>query len=287
MRCLNPPGPLTLERCAPAPANEPRGMVLAAGDKTFMTTTTNFQVLEYEIKYRPSFSILEVRLGAGEQITAEAGAMVYMSDGVLVKTRTRSGGLFQKVKVSILGGESFFVNDFFADRPSKIGLAAPPLGDVERLEVRPGLGFVVQSSGYIASTSDVVLDTEWQGFGKGIFGTTLFMLKANGAGDLFVNAFGAMDKHTLGPGEKLTVDNYHLVAFTEGCSYSVHKFGSLKSTILGGEGLVTEVVGPGDVFVQTKNVSEFVRWLAPHLPREKAESRGPGISVGGFRVGPG
>src|SRR2546426_5734270 len=23
MRCLNPPGPLTLERCAPAPANEP------------------------------------------------------------------------------------------------------------------------------------------------------------------------------------------------------------------------------------------------------------------------
>jgi len=73
-------------------------MVLAAGDKTFMTTTTNFQVLEYEIKYRPFFSILEVRLGAGEQITAEAGAMVYMSDGVLVKTRTRSGGLFQKVK---------------------------------------------------------------------------------------------------------------------------------------------------------------------------------------------
>ena len=244
-------------------------------------------MLEFEIKYRPSFSILEVRLGAGEQITAEAGAMVYMSDGVSVKTRTRSGGLFQKVKVSILGGESFFVNDFFADRPSKIGLAAPPLGDVERLEVRPGLGFVVQSSGYIASTSDVVLDTEWQGFGKGIFGTSLFMLKANGAGDLFVNAFGAMDKHTLGPGEKLTVDNYHLVAFTEGCSYSVHKFGSLKSTILGGEGLVTEVVGPGDVFVQTKNVSEFVRWLAPHLPREKAESRGPAINVGGFRVGPG
>ncbi len=213
--------------------------------------------------------------------------MVYMSEGVQVKTRTRSGDLFQKVKVSVLGGESFFVNDFIADRPSKIGLAAPPLGDVERLEVRPGLGFVVQSSGYIASTSDVLLDTEWQGFGKGIFGTSLFMLKANGTGDLFVNAFGAMDKHTLGPGEKITVDNYHLVAFTEGCSYSVHKFGSLKSTILGGEGLVTEVTGPGDVFLQTKNVSEFVRWLAPHLPREESEGRRPGINVGGFRVGTG
>src|SRR5712691_3856211 len=80
------------------PAVEPRRMVLAAGDKTFITTATNFQVLEYEIKYRPSFSILQVRLAAGEQITTEAGAMVYMSDGVLVKPRTRSGGLFQKVK---------------------------------------------------------------------------------------------------------------------------------------------------------------------------------------------
>ena len=244
--------------------------------------------MEYEIKYRPSFSILEVRLNPGEQITAEAGAMVYMSDGIQIKTRTRSGGLFQKVKVSLLGGESFFVNDFIADRSSKVGLAAPPLGDVERLEVKAGTGIVVQSSGYIASTSGVLLDTEWQGFKKGIFGTSLFMLKANGTGDLFVNAFGAMDKHTIGPGEKITVDNYHLVAFTEGCTYSVHKFGSLKSTILGGEGLVTEVTGPGDVFIQTKNVSEFVRWLAPYLPREEREkSRGPGISVGGFRVGPG
>ena len=214
--------------------------------------------------------------------------MIYMSEGLQVKTRTRSGGLFQKVKVSVLGGESFFVNDFVADRHSTVGLAAPPLGDIQRLEVRPGQGFVVQSSGYIASTSGVQLDTEWQGFAKGIFGTSLFMLKTTGMGDLFVNSFGAIDRHTLGPGEKLTVDNYHLVAFTEGCSYSVHKFGGLKSTILGGEGLVTEVSGPGDVYLQSKNPAEFARWLAPHLPHEQREGgRGVEFNVGGFKVGKG
>src|SRR3989442_9671209 len=183
MRRLNQPGRVNSGAICPCPRQTNLGAwAWRLETKRFITTTATFPVLEYEIKYRPSFSILEVRLGAGDQITAEAGAMVYMSDGVLVKTRTRSGGLFQKVKVSMLGGESFFVNDFFADRPSRIGLAAPPLGDVERLEVRPGLGFIVQSSGYIASTSDVVLDTEWQGFGKGIFGASLFARKRNGAG---------------------------------------------------------------------------------------------------------
>lgn len=242
--------------------------------------------MEYEVRYRPSFSLLEVRLNPGEQVTAEAGAMVYMTDGIGVKTRTRSGGIFQKIKVSVLGGESFFVNDYLADRPSKVGFAAAPLGDIERLEVHSGRGYVIQSGAYVASTSEVALDTEWQGFTKGIFGTSLFMLKATGQGDVFVNTFGAMDHHVLGPGEKMTVDNFHLVAFTEGSTYSVHKFGGLKSTILGGEGLVTEVVGPGEIFVQTKNPNEFASWLAAFLPKVEREGEG-GVQfrVGGFRVG--
>ena len=208
--------------------------------------------------------------------------MIYMTDGIEVKTRTRTGGLFQKVKVTVLGSESLFINDFIASVPSKVGLAAAPLGDIGRLEVRPGHGFVVQAGGYIASTSGVNLDTEWQGFTKGIFGTRLFMLKADGVGDLFVNTFGAMDVHTLSPGEMLTVDNYHLVAFTEGCSYTVHKFGNLKSTLLGGEGLVTEVVGPGEVYIQTKNPREFANWLWPYLPKERVGGGEHGVQ---FRVG--
>jgi len=76
--------------------------------------------------------------------------------------------------------------------------------------------------------------------------------KVSGYGDLFINTFGALDTHTLFPGETLIVDNFHLVAFTDSCSYTVKKFGGLKETILGGEGLVTEITGPGDVFIQTK-----------------------------------
>jgi hypothetical protein len=45
------------------------------------------------------------------------------------------------------------------------------------------------------------------------------------------------------PGQHLIVDNFHLVAFSATCNYKVTKFGGLKETILGGEGLVTKIEG--------------------------------------------
>jgi len=87
------------------------------------------------------------------------------------------------------------------------------------------------------------------------------MVKTGGQGDLFINSFGAIDLHSLGAGETFIVDNFHLVAFSDSCQYKVTKFGSLKSTLLGGEGLVTNITGPGDVYLQTKNLSELADWL--------------------------
>ncbi len=218
--------------------------------------------MEYEIKYSPSYSMLVVKLKPEEMITAESGAMTYMTPNLEVKTRKREEGIFKSLKVAILGQQSFFVNDYIAHGgPGEIGLVSAPLGDIVKLEVNSKNGYIVQQSAYIASTPGVTLDTQWQGFVKGIFGQSLFMIKIEGEGQVFLNCFGALDKHVLKPGESLIIDNYHLVAFSNSCEYTVKKFGGLKSTILGGEGLVTEIKGPGEVYIQTKNLREFVEWL--------------------------
>ncbi len=100
------------------------------------------------------------------------------------------------------------------------------------------------------------------------------MIKVTGEGKLFINVFGAIDKHTLTSGERLIVDNFHLVAFSDSCKYNVTKFGGLKETILGGEGFVTDITGPGDVFIQTKNMKEMADWLWTLLePRVQAKAR--------------
>ena len=224
--------------------------------------TSSMQQLEYEVKYRPSYSMLVVHLKPNEAVTAEAGAMTYMSPSIQVQTRMREKSILGTIGLTVLGRQSFFVNDYrAAGGPGEVALVAAPIGDIDVLEVTPTKGYVIQKSAYIASTSSVNLDVQWEGFTKGLFGQGLFMIRVTGQGQLFINTFGALDRHTLEAGERLTVDNFHLVAFSDTCSYKVTKFGGLKETVLGGEGLVTEISGPGDVLIQTKNLKEFVDWI--------------------------
>jgi uncharacterized protein (TIGR00266 family) len=231
--------------------------------------------MKYEIKYKPSYSLLVVNLDQGEKITAEAGAMTYMDPSIEPHTRKREKSLLGSLGLAIIGRQSFWVNDYIASQgPGEVAFVAAPVGDIEILEVKPNQGYVIQKSSYIASTENVDLDIKWEGFTKGLFGQGLFMIKVTGNGNLFINTFGAIDKHTLKPGQTMIVDNFHLVAFSDTCNYKVTKFGGLKETILGGEGLVTQITGPGDIHIQTKNLKEFVDWLWTLIePRVQSRAR--------------
>jgi uncharacterized protein (TIGR00266 family) len=219
--------------------------------------------------------MLVVTLEQGETITAESGAMTYMDPNIEVHTRKREKSFLGSLGLAIVGRQSFWVNDYTATQgQGEAGFVSAPVGDIEMLEIKPGQGYVIQKSAYVASTQDVDLDIKWEGFTKGLFGQGLFMIKVKGNGSLFINTFGAIDKHTLKPGQTLTVDNFHLVAFSDTCTYKVTKFGGLKETILGGEGLVTQITGPGDIYIQTKNLKEFVDWLWALLePRVQSRAR--------------
>jgi uncharacterized protein (TIGR00266 family) len=231
--------------------------------------------MKYEVKYKPSYSMLVVNLEQGEKITAESGAMTYMDPNIEVHTRKREKSLLGSIGLTIFGRQSFWVNDYIASQaPGEAGFVAAPVGDIEMLEVKPNQGYVIQKAAYVASTENVDLDVKWEGFTKGLFGQGLFMIRVKGNGTLFINTFGAIDKHNLRPGQTLTVDNFHLVAFSDTCSYKVTKFGGLKETLLGGEGLVTQITGPGDVYIQTKNLKEFVDWLWTLIePRVQSRAR--------------
>ena len=100
------------------------------------------------------------------------------------------------------------------------------------------------------------------------------MIRTTGTGNLFINSFGALDHHMLESGERLIVDNFHLVAFNDSCKYKVSQFGGLKETLLSGEGLVTEITGPGEVYSQAKNLREFAQWIWPLMePMVRSRAR--------------
>jgi len=221
--------------------------------------------MDYEIIKNP-MGLIQFSMNKGDKVTAEAAAMVFMRGDIETVTRMRKGGFFKSLKAAALGGESFFVNDFIANTDNcSLGLTGNTLGDIEVIPVDEE--FIVQSGAFVGSTGGLTLDTKWQGFTKGIFGSNLFMLKTVGTGVMFVNAWGGIIKKELKDGEKMILDNYQLVALTSTASYRVTKHGSFKTTLFGGEALVIEIVGPGTVYLQTKSIMEFVRAIIPFLPK--------------------
>lgn len=221
--------------------------------------------MEYEIIKNP-MGLIQFTMKKGETVTAEAAAMVFIKGDIKTNTRMRKSGFLKSLKAAAFGGESFFVNEFIAQQDDCIlGLTGNMLGDIEVIHVNEE--YIIQSGAFVGSTNGLTLDTQWQGFTKGIFGSNLFMLKTMGEGDMFVNGWGGIISKKLEPEEKMILDNYQLVALSSTAQYRVSKHGSFKTTLFGGEALVIEITGPGTVYLQTKNFMEFVRAIIPFLPR--------------------
>ena len=220
--------------------------------------------MRVDIEASPAFAMGTIRLGAGESVKVEAGAMSAMSSGIDIQTASQ-GGVLGGLKRSVLGGESFFINTFTAARGGEVSVAPKLPGDLIHLPLRGGAMFV-QSGSWIASEPDVQVDTKWGGAKTFFSGEGLFMLHCSGAGDMLVSSYGAIVERQLQPGEVYTVDTGHIVAFDEGVTYAVRKVGNWKSTILGGEGLVTDFTGPGRLLLQTRSSQELIDWLTVSLP---------------------
>ena len=220
------------------------------------------------IEFDPSYALLTVDLEPGESIKAEPGAMV-AQQGVEMKTGSAGGGLFRGIR-RMLGGESFFINTFTAERGGgSVSLAPSTPGDIGTFPLEPGQNLFIQGSSFLACTENVATDSQFQGF-RGIFsGESLFFLRAyaeRGHGDVFYNSYGAIKQLAVEPGTELVVDTGHLVAFTDDVSYSIGKVGGLRSLIGGGEGLVMKFQGNGHVWIQTRNLASLVDKIIPFLP---------------------
>ena len=225
--------------------------------------------MKTSVEFTPSYAMLTVDLAPGEAIKAEPGAMV-MQEGVEMSTGGGGGGLLGGFK-RMLGGESFFVNTFTAERGGgSVSRAPSSPGDILSFDLPPGRNLFIQSGSFLACTENIQTDTKFQGF-RGMFsGESLFFIRAfstEGNGIIFYNSYGAIKEVEVHPGKELVVDTGHLVAFTEDVDYSIGKVGGIRSLVAGGEGLVMKFKGNGHVWVQTRNMASLAEKIVPFLPK--------------------
>lgn len=223
--------------------------------------------MDIQILQQPDSAIAKITMDAQEELIAEAGTMVAMSDFINVTTTLRQGkggGVLGGLK-RMMAGESLFLSVFRCYQPNgEIFLAPRFIGDILLYEMT-GNELVVQSGSYLACGSGVDIELGFQGLKSLFSGESVFWLNITGYGPVILSSFGGI--YEIDVDGEYIVDTGHIVAFEKTLDFKISKAGSsLLGSFLGGEGLVCRFHGKGKIFCQTHNPGNFGSLIGSQLP---------------------
>jgi uncharacterized protein (TIGR00266 family) len=225
--------------------------------------------MDIQISEKGAFSSALVKLEPGEKFVSESGAMFRASSNIDIDVTTKSrgkGGIMGGLK-RLLAGEKFFFSTYTCEggEPGEVGLAPTLQGEIKVIECDGTSNWICTGGSYLGSTTELQIDTKFQGF-KGFFtGESISFVEVSGVGKLMVGGFGRIEE--IAVSGALTVDTGHVVAFEDSLSYSPGKAaGSWIQSYFAGEGIVLKFKGHGRIYVQSHNASEFGGVLGPKLP---------------------
>ncbi|MCD8529190.1 MAG: TIGR00266 family protein [Chitinophagales bacterium] len=226
--------------------------------------------MKFEIIEKGAFAALKVSLQAGEAVKAESGAMVSKDTSIEIEGKME-GGLLGGLG-RMLAGETLFLQTLRAGTTSGDVILAPTMtGDIIEIDLDGNTVWNVAKDGFFAGDIGLDISTKMQNLAKGLFsGEGFFVVKISGKGKLFVSSFGSVIKVNIDAGKEYVVDNHHLVAWPENAQIKIEKAakGWLNS-IKSGEGLVTKISGPTEIYIQTRNAYAFGNWMGGFLPLKK------------------
>ncbi len=224
--------------------------------------------MNIELLHQPDSSIAHITLNPGEELIAEAGSMVAMSEHINTSTTLRQGkggGIMGGLK-RMLTGESLFLSVFRSPVANgEVFLAPKLMGDLIVYEMT-GNELVVQATSYLASANGVDLDLGFTGFKSLFSGESIFWLSLTGYGSVLLTSFGGI--YEINIEDEYIIDTGHIVAFEKTLDYSITKppGSSWLGAFLGGEGFVCHFKGRGKVYCQTHNPGFFGSLIGSQLP---------------------
>lgn len=237
--------------------------------------------------------LVELELDPNESIVAEAGSMMYMSQGIEMETIFGDGsaerkGLFGGLLGAgkrLLTGESLFMTVFTNRGHGKqhVAMAAPYPGKIVPFDLSEFHGKIIcQKDAFLCAAKGVSVGIEFQRkLGAGFFGGEGFIMqKLEGDGLAFIHASGTIVEKELAPGEVLRIDTGCLVAMTQGIDYDIQFVKGIKTALFGGEGLFfAQLRGPGKVWMQSLPFSRLADRIYAAMPQHGG-SKGEGSVLG-------
>ncbi len=235
-----------------------------------------------EIDYRligDDLQAVIVTLDPGEAVTAEAGAMMYMEDGIRPITtldpNNEGGGLLGKLMGGakrVLSGDSFMMTVFINESHQRrdVAFASPFPGKIQAINVLDWGGTIIaQRDAFLAGARGLDVSIALQRkIGAGFFGGEGFVLqKISGDGLAFLHASGTLVQRDLQAGEVLRVDTGCFVAMQPSVEYDIEMVKGIKTALFGGEGLFyVRLRGPGRIVLQTLPFSRLADRIIAAAP---------------------
>ncbi len=251
--------------------------------------------VDYEI-LGDDLQFVKIELDPGEAVVGEAGAMMYIEDGIQMQTifgdgSAQQGGLMGTLLSAgkrLLVGESLFMTVFLnqSQGKRKAAFAAPYPGKLIPLHLAQiGGELLAQKDSFLCAAKGVSIGIAFtKRFGAGLFGGEGFILeRLQGDGWCFVHAGGTLEERTLASGEMLRVDTGCIVAMQPTVDYNIEMVGGLKSMLFGGEGLFfASLRGPGKVWLQSLPFSRLASRIYAAAPQTGGRRREEGSILGGL-----
>ena len=234
----------------------------------------------HEIDYKilgDDIQLVEITLDPGETVIAEAGAMVYMEEGIQFDTKMGDGsdpnqtllGKIVSAGTRVLTGESIFLTHFTNTAGVKrtVAFSAPYPGTVIPVDLGSlSNTLIVQKDGFLCAAFGTKLSLVLnRRIGSGLVGGEGFILqKLTGDGMAFVHAGGTVIKRYLN-NETLRIDTGCVVAFESNIDFDILPSGSLKSMVFGGEGIfLASLRGTGQVWLQSMPLRKLIQAISPY-----------------------
>lgn len=259
-------------------------------------TSARSDVVDYEI-YGDDMQFVEITLDPGEMVVAEAGGMMYMTNGIEMQTvfgdpsknqsQSFMGKLFEAGK-RMITGESLFLTTFAAGgaKREQVAFAAPYPGKIIPMHVGElGGEIICQKDAFLCAARGVQIGIAFQKrIMTGLFGGEGFILqRLTGDGLAFAHAGGSIQRRELANGETLRVDTGCLVAMQPSVHYDIETVGGIKNAIFGGEGLFLATLrGPGTVWVQSLPFTRLAGRILANLPGRGGRGADQGSILGDF-----
>ncbi|HOC22424.1 MAG: TIGR00266 family protein [Chloroflexi bacterium] len=249
--------------------------------------------IDYQV-YGDDLQFVEVELDPRETVIAEAGAMMYMDDGIVFETRMGDGSRPQGMMDKVLSvgkrmftGESLFMTHFtnVSEGKRRLAFAAPYPGKIIAIDLDEARGeLICQKDAFLAAALGTEISIAFnKKLGAGFFGGEGFILqRLRGDGMAFIHAGGTIVEKRL-EGQKLLVDTGCLVAFENGIAYDIQRAGNLKSMLFGGEGLfLATLQGTGRVWLQSLPFSRLADRVLASAPSQGGKSSDEGSVIRGL-----